>query len=525
MRWISVGGVGCPPGAMRSRRLLALVLGLLPCLSACLDSPAFRERTLTVSVPYDADSLEPGRRDRLSDFAILSNVYEPLVTTDARLSIALGLAARWENPDERTWVFHLRRLARFHDGRPLTADDVVFSFKRLVDDPTLEARRFILAIEDVQRVSEASVMIRTRTPLADFLNRVRFIHIVRRGSTPDGLRSRANGTGPFRVVSYRPREEVAFARNDAYWGPRAPFGRAVLRLNRTASEALADLSKGTSDLVQAGSRDALELAKAQPGIRVHRVSSITVKLLQFDVERERTPHVAGGRNPFRDRRVREAVHLALDRERLAGLLQAPARPAYQLVPPFIFGFDPELPPPVPDLARARALLAEAGWPNGFEVTMHARAILSDGAEAVRRLLANAGIRVDVRLLPEKEFFEATDPGRRDFVMALTRFGCPTGDASNFLDVALHTPDPVTGLGQDNAGGYASEEANRLVEEAGRILDPSRRKDVLQRLMRLAMHDLPWIPLYVDEEVYLSKPGIAWEPRLDNYVLLSEVSLR
>jgi peptide/nickel transport system substrate-binding protein len=476
-------------------------------------------------VPYDLDSLEPGRRDRLSDFAVLSNTYEPLVTTDARLSIAPGLATHWENPDEKTWVFHLRPLVRFHDGSPLTPDDVVFSFRRLLDDQQLEARRHILAIEEVARASDSSIRVRIRTPLPDFLNRIRFIHVVRQGSTAEDLRFRPNGTGPFRVLSYQPEKDVTFARNDGYWGPKTPFDRAVLRLNRTGSTVLADFTNGQSDLIQANSRDAITYAGARPGVAVHRVPSITVKLLQLDVASERTPWVAGGRNPFRDRRVREALHLALDRTRLAGMLQAPAIPAYQLVPPVIFGYDPGLPQPVPDLARARTLLAQAGWPKGFEVTLHARTILADGAEAVRLVLAEAGIRVKVRLLPEKEFFEATEAARPDFAMALTRFGCPTGDAAMLFDAGLHTLEPLEGYGRANAGGYASREADELIEEAGRALHPAVRKETLQRLMRLAMSDLPWIPLYVEEEVYLAAPGIAWEPRLDNYVLLSEVSVR
>ncbi len=495
---------------------------ILLCPSACR-----RERgteVLTLSLPYDLDSLEPGQRDRLSDFAILSNLYEPLVTTDASLTIRPCLSLRWTNPDEKTWVFDLRRGVRFHDGRPMTASDVVASIRRLLDDPaSLEAARHIQAIESARALSADRVEIRTRTPMADFLNRIRFIQISPEGSTREELRRAAVGTGPYRLVASRTGESITLARYEGYWGEAPAVERAVVLLNRTPADALADLLSGRSGFVQSSSRDAL-VAGEQPGLVVRRVSSIAVKFLVFNLAHERSASVSGGVNPFRDRRVREAIHVGLDRDRLVGDLPGPALPAHQLVPPFIFGYAPGLPRPAPDLARARSLLAEAGFPGGFAVTLHARRLLSDAVEPLRRELAELGIRVDVRVLPEAEYFREAAPGS-GFVLGLTRFGCPTGDAANFFDTGLHSLDLARGWGQDNYGSYANAEVDGLIEKAALTLLPEARRPLLERVMEVAMRDLPWIPLFVDEDVYVHRADLAWQPRLDNYVIVSELRKR
>jgi len=516
-------GAGRAPAGRAAWAAAALLAGsvLLPSgPAACRRAPT----SLTLSLPYDLDGLEPGARDRLSDFAVLSNLYEPLVTTDPGLGTRPCLAERWTNPEVTRWVFHLRPGVRFHDGRPLTAADVVASFRRLLEKPAaLEAARHILTIESVRALSARDVEIRTRTPMADFLNRVRFIHVVPASASGEDLRRRAVGTGPYRLRDYRPGVSLTLERNEDYWGPAPDLERAVLLLGRMPADALADLLSGRSGFVQSNSRDAV-VAGGQPGFVVRKVSSIAVKFLVLDIGSARSPHVSGGINPFRDRRVREAIHVGLDRAALVEELPAPALPTFQLVPPFIFGYSPALPRPEPDRARARALLADAGWPDGFAVTLHARRLLGDAVGPLRTALGQIGIRVDARLLADPEFFAQTREGG-GFALGLTRFGCPTGDAANFFDAGLHSRDRAGGWGRSNFGGYASPEVDRLLELATRTLLPEERRPLLERVMAIALTDLPWIPLYVDEDVYVHRAGFSWEPRLDNYVIVSELKTR
>lgn len=184
------------------------------------------------------------------------------------------------------------------------------------------------------------------------------------GTTKEQLEKQVIGTGPYRVESYRRGEELSIRRNPDYWGPRPAIEKATIRLNRSPDRALEEMVSGVSGFVQSNSLNALRATERRSGVTVAEIPSIAVKCLLFDVASEKTPLVKGGRNPFRDRRVREAIHLGIDRGKLVNGLPVPANPAVQLVPPFIFGFNNSLKPPQPDPARARGLLAQAGFPTG-----------------------------------------------------------------------------------------------------------------------------------------------------------------
>jgi peptide/nickel transport system substrate-binding protein len=225
-------------------------------------------------------------------------------------------------------------------------------------------------------------------------------------------------------------------------------------------------------------------------------------------------------NPFRSRDVRRAVSLALDRRRLVPKGASRPLPASQLVPAFIFGFDPSLHEPAFDLEAARALMAGAGLASGFEVTLHVREVVADTATQVQELLAPLGIRVNVAALPDPEYF-ALARGERPSLF-LSRFGCSTGDASDLFDSALHTPDATRHVGSANAGGVSDAEVDRLIAESASTADVASRRTLLQRLMGHVLEEAYWLPLVLDEDVYLVRRGVAFSPRADGYLIAAEV---
>ena len=503
-----------------SRRALALaaVLVQLP-LWGCSRADRAGEE-YSVSVPYDLASLDPGERNRLSDFSLLSNFYEPLVVTDANLSPRPALAVRWSNPDNVTWLFELREGVLFHDGSPLAAEDVVWTFERLRADPALELAGHVSAIRSVRARDERTVEVRTAAPVGILLNKLRFVLVVRRGEDGPTLRARVNGTGPYRLASFANGKAMHLRRNEKYWGKRPSLGEVRYSLNRSPREALDDLVSGRSRFVQSNAKATEEELRGREDVVLRRNGSVSVKFLFAALARSSAADVDGGRNPFVDVRVRRAVSLAIDRTELVRRLSVPATPANQLVTAGIFGHDPSRGPLPYDAGAARRLLAEAGWPDGFALELPARGLFAEAAWIVAEMLGRVGIRARVRSLSEAEWFEAMAGGR--LTLTISRFGCPTGDASDLFENALQTHDPVRKAGLNNYSRYSSPELDGLVALAGRTLEMSRRKALLLEATARAMDDLPIVPLYVDQDLYAHRPGVAWTPRNDNFLIASEI---
>lgn len=499
------------PGLPMPRRPVSVLLVLLlVSLAGCRGRSAGAGSALTVSVPYEVDRLDPHARNVAGPFAVLSHFYEPLVATDAHLALKPALAVRWDNPDPTTWVFHLRPGVTFASGRALTAADVVFSIERLKGSGTLEMSSYVGNVAKVVARDPRTVEIRTERPSTVLLSELRFVPIVPAGSTQASLEAAVDGTGPYRLQEFRKGVLLRMERREGYWGPPAPLSPVTFLLARFTEQALADLASGSARLVQCNSKRLEQAVAERPEFRMARQSSLFVKYLslRFDAA------------PFQDPRVRKALHLAIDRTRLVSRLSTYAVPASQPVPPFVFGFNPAITLPPYDPVKARALLREAGVREGLEVTLRTRKLFEETARLLAESLFEVGLTVNVVVLPEQEFYPLVLSGK---VPALvSRMGCPTGDAGILLDQAVHTRDDVRHLGLGNDSGYSRPEMDALIEASAGQQDPEERRQTLQQIVSRMMEDLPWLPLYVDDDVYAVHQDLAWQPRYDGYVQAQEI---
>jgi peptide/nickel transport system substrate-binding protein len=495
------------------RRGLALLagLGLVACGRV---APPERERR--VAVPYDLSSFDPHVEDSVGAYEVLSAIYEPLVALDRSMHPVPALAVSWETPDLLTWVFRLRPAVRFHDGSLLTAEDVAASFQRLLTDERLEMRSYLSGVVEASARGTDTVVVRTVRPNAQLASRLHFVLVVPRGSTAESLARRANGTGPYAVAGWAP-SSLTLLRNASYWGDRPGFSRVRIDLGIASAAAVETIEGGRYDVLEA-TRPAEEAARRTARYRIVGQENIFLRHLAFDVSRERTPFCPGTTNPFRKREVREAVSLALDRERLAATAGTGARPATQLVPRAVFGHDPRLPPLGFDPARARALLARAGFGSGFDVVLH-RGGFSAATELVKAQLAGIGIRVKVEALPSAAFFDALDARKLSFWIVAS--GCPTGDGLELLETSFHSPGPG-GLGVDNYGDYRNLDLDRRILEAGGLFDLRARQAAVQGLLERVLEDRVWIPLYHDRGALLLAKGLLYEPRADGYLRLADI---
>jgi peptide/nickel transport system substrate-binding protein len=506
---------------LRSRAfaLLAALAGLVSCGRGTLRVP----RELGISVPYEIETLDPHARDQVGANAIASHFYEPLVTTDATMQVQPCLARRWENPDPSTWIFHLREGVVFDSGRPMQAADVVYTFERLLNNPTLEISTYAQYIAEVQALDPLTVRIRMTRPLSLFLNKLHFIVVIPRQADDRSLQERPDGTGPYRLVEWKKGEYLRMTRNERYWGRKPDFASVILRLDRSPEAAVSDLLAGRSRLIQCNSKSLDPGIESSPRFRVIRRPSVFTVYLSYDLARPVTPYADARPNPFRSRQVREAISKAIDRKRLVARLTRDALAATQLVPPFIFGFNPRISPPAYDPEGARALLRQAGLQNGFAVTLDSRKLFAEAAEDVKDQLATVGIRVNVVLRGTQEFY--TRMQRRDLSFYLSAWGCSTGDASDVLNSTIHTRDPERQLGLLNYSGFSRQDIDQSIEESATIQTVDQRRNLLQNIMERVMDELVWVPLCINQDVYVTDGGLTWEPRSDSHVMASEIARR
>lgn len=485
---------------------LACIGAALLALVACRERPKPPPpRPLRIGLYVAPASFDPHERNEFVTFAVLSNLYEGLTTLSPSLRVEPALAERWYNIDERTWRFRLRHGAVFHDGRPLTASDVVFSLQRARRLPTSEFKSYLAAVESVREVAADEVEIVTQRPNAVLLARLAFVLIVPKDS-PSPIQKPV-GTGPFRAADPIGTDLVRLVAFDRHWNGKPPQGEVDMVVVRDADRTRA-LLDGRVDLLLEVNPSQVDAIRAA-GLRVVSNPGPSVDVLQMRVDAP----------PFKDPRVRRAVSLALDRKTLVEReLLGYGSPAGQLVSRNVFGFDPALEALPQNLGAARRLLTEAGYRAGLDVDLEFQHTLA--IDGVVQQLREAGFRVEPR--PQNWHVLIDRLAKREVRFAYLALVSDSGEAGDLFDSTLHTRDEAHGFGDSNESGYSNSALDAMIEASGRTARLDERRRILQGCMRLVMQDMPLVPVYERNLIWGVRPGVAFEPRADGRVVLRDV---
>jgi len=473
-------------------------------------APAAAQRMLTMGVQTPPSALDPHYHNTTNNTMMLMQIFERLFELDNKAVPQPRLAESMRALDERTWEVRLRRGVTFHDGTPFEADDIAYTFARIPTVPNSPA----LYTPAVRTISRVEVLdphtIRLHThepnPLMHFDMAAPFI-LSRRvhgpnPATADFTSGRlAIGTGPYRLVSFAQNERLEIRRNETYWGPPEPWERVTVRFIPQAAARSAALLAGEVDLIDYVPVQDVENFRRDQRFALFEVDSVTFVYLFPDSMRDTSPFVADRagnplpRNPLADRRVREALSLAINREAIATrLYQGLATPADQFAAPIAEHRLPTDGPLPHDAARARTLLAEAGWPDGFRLTIHGPNGFFPSDQNLLQALAQqftrVGIETSVQALPPANLF--TRATNREFSLFMTYFSSYL--TINPLRQVVATRNPELGLGPFNRQRYSNPVIDGPVREALTTMDPDRRRELTHQAARALLEDKGVIPV-------------------------------
>jgi peptide/nickel transport system substrate-binding protein len=460
---------------------------LLLCAAACVRPTP---HALTIAEASAPSTFDPHLHNEIAVWSTLSNVCEGLAGFTPDMHVEPALAVSWRALDPLRTRFELRPGARFHDGTPVTAADVVASFTRAASHPRSAVRHHLAGVARVVADGDSAVVVETAAPSPTLLNRLAFVPVIPRAQAGETENGAPIGSGPYRWVAREPGGAVTLERVPGRQ-PAPEFREVRFVYQADDRERANEFMAGRTDVCVRVPEDAVTDIGRRPRLKLISQPRLAVQILAV------IPHGASGdgRAALGDPRVRRAMLHAIDRDALVNqVYRGLATGASQYAHPAVFGYDPAIPLVRYDPGEARRLLAEAGFAAGFDVTLGHGQVGSGAMERIAADLAAVGVRVTLVPVPFGELVARL----RERSIALAYFArtCTTGDVSEYLDSAVHTPDPGRGLGGENYGGFSDLEVDRLLESASTELDPARRLDLLQRAQRRALEGMPALPLTV-----------------------------
>lgn len=488
-------------------------------IALCTLALAARAAPLRIATAFDPATMDPHSLALQYHTRVVFQVYEGLVGRDQNYKLVPALATSWSQTDPLTWRFKLRPGVRFHDGSPFSAEDAVFSFERALAPPS--QRQFVLkSVQRVRMVDPLTIDIQLSSPdavlpqklvlVAMMSKRWSVAHHVERAQDFNARQEtwavrNANGTGAYQLERYEPDIRTTLKAFPQWWGradaANGNVDSAAFITIRSDATRLAALHSGEVDIVLDPPYQDVEPLRHDTAIAITQVSDISNNYLAFDQASAALPGVAPGadgkpRNPFKDLRVRRAVYEAVNIDLIIQkVLKGLATPTAQLLAPEFGDKDPaDSVRPRFDPVHARALLREAGYPDGFDLTMDCVnvAFREHVCQAIAAMLTQVGIRTTLRTSPSAQFFPMITRGK----VSLAEFGFTgtTEDAWQSLNGLLHTWDRDGG-GTFNGGRYSNPRLDALIDAVRTERDAGKRRVLVATALKLASDDIAYVPLY------------------------------
>ncbi|NQW11825.1 MAG: ABC transporter substrate-binding protein [Alphaproteobacteria bacterium] len=520
-------------------------LGLAAVVVTALTGPAMAA-DVTIGIRSEPSSMDPYFHNLGPNNGMIGQVFGRLVDFDSNQQIFGRLAESWKPINDTTWEFKLRKGVKFHDGSDFTADDVIYSFKR-ADGYTggNSSFRIYTKGKTLMKIDDHTLHIMTEAPyplMPNDLTTVMIMSSEAKGTgKPDvnmGIDTRdfndgtaTFGTGPYKFVEWKKGDRIVLEKFDGYKGPMPqPWDKVTFKFIKAEPARVAALLAGDVDMIDNVPTSDIDTLKKNANVALSQGVSNRVIYLHLDQQRDQSPFVtdkAGNpidKNPLKDARVRKAISMMINRPAIVErVMEGVAIPAGQLLPAGFFGLSPTLKPDAYDVAGAKKLLAEAGWGDGFGLTIHGPndRYINDAkiAEAIGQMLTAAGIPTKVVTMPKNVYFSRASKGGPDgtpeFSFVLVGWGSGTGEASSPLKSLLATHDPSKGMGASNRGRHSDPKVDSLIGQALATVDDTKRAALLAEATDIAIGENQGIiPLHYQVNTWATRKGLKYSPRTD-----------
>jgi len=513
-------------------------------LATIIGAPAALAVTFKFADQGDALSMDPHALNESLQLSIMGSVYEPLVGRGKKLELIPILATSWKQTAPTVWRFVLRPNVKFHDGTPFTADDVVFSWERAKAEGS-DMKTYVGPFKEVKKIDDLTVDIVTNEPFPILPDTIGFWYMmskswceknnakepvdVRKGKE-NAATLKANGTGPFMLKSREPGVRTVFSVNPGYWTKiESNITEAVFTPIGNAATRVAALISGDIDMMEPVPLQDIEKINANPSLKLLQGPELRTIFLGMDQSRDELLYSnIKGKNPLKDKRVRQALYQAIDENAIAKtVMRGAATPTGLMIAPGINGFTKEQNARLPyDVAAAKKLLADAGYPNGFEVGMNCPNDRYVNDERICQSVAAMLARIDVKvnLMAETKVTYFPKILSRETSFYLLGWTPASYDAHNPIFALLMSPGPA-GRGQFNLGSYSNKRVDELGPQIASELDKKKRDAMIAEVFKMHADDVGHIPLHQQALAWGMKKNIDLVQLADNINQLKWVVIK
>lgn len=513
-------------------------------LAAALSLGAAQAATVRIANQGDALSMDPHSLNESLQLSVTNNVYESLVGVSKDLTFEPGLAVSWKQTAPTVWRFELRKNVRFHDDTPFTADDVVFSLNRAAGEGS-DMRSNTNDIKEIRKLGSHTVEIETKAPFPILPNVLSTVYIMskkwceenqatrpvdRRKGIENAASFRANGTGPYRLRERQPNVRTTFVRNGNYWGKiEGNVDEVIFSVIANDPTRVAALLSGEIDIMEPVPVQDVPRINSGANTRALVAPELRTIFLGMDQKREELLYSSvKGKNPFKDKRVRQAFYQAIDIEGIKRtVMRGASNNSGLMVGPGVNGYNAELNKRLPfDPEASKKLLADAGYPTGFSVDMNCPndRYVNDGqiCEAVAANLARVGVKVNLKAETKGTYFPKIL--RRDTSFYLLGWTPSTYDAHNALNALMRCVDDK-GTGQFNLGAYCNPKVDELTVKIQSETDQTKRNAMIREAFELHSADIGHLPLHQQALAWGTSKKVTLVQRGDNYMPFKSITVK